>query len=141
MNNLTLLYAIPKWQDLPVVDSRITQGPDFCFCSICGQRFYSESQLKSARRHVRKHLAVGPRTTSINECISPLPTDSAPGVHGQYLMLHPPHLQLNVLPVNVVAARVLEYVAPAIFTGDFGDAELKYPSKAADLIVRRIIKD
>ena len=56
-------------------------------------------------------------------------------------MLHSPHLQLNVLPVNVVAARVIEHVAPEIVSGDFDDAEPKYPSNHAALIVRRIIKD
>ena len=56
-------------------------------------------------------------------------------------MLHPPHLQLNVLPVNVVVARVMEHVATEIISGDFDDAEPKYPSNHAALIVRRSIKD
>ena len=55
--------------------------------------------------------------------------------------LHPLHLQLHVLPVNVVVAHVMERVAPEIVNGDFGDAEPKYPSNPAALIVRRSIKD
>ena len=56
-------------------------------------------------------------------------------------MLHPPHLQPNVSPVNVVVAHVMEHVAPEIVNGDFGDAEPKYPSNPAVRIVRRSIKD
>ena len=46
-----------------------------------------------------------------------------------------------MLPVNVVVTHVMEHVAPETVNGDFGDAEPKYPSNHAALIVRRIIKD
>ena len=98
----------------------------------------------TVNRNLRVHQgmsAVGLRTASINECISPSPADIAPGVYGQYLMLHPPHLQRNVLPVNVVVVHGMEHVAPEIVSGDFDEAEPKYPSNHAALIVRRIIKD
>ena len=46
-----------------------------------------------------------------------------------------------MLPVKVVVARVMEHVAPELVNGDFDDAEPKYPSNHAALIVRRSIKD